>query len=234
VTTKLGVFLIPPPEHSFYRIATDIIGYDIWGRQPVPSLLGDDIDAATLARWAGRAPVFGLHCTIAGGDIVYRDDDIPEIQDRLAWIASRTAPFTVTNGRIDDDFFANPYVVVTTFDSADSALQRLHERVVTTVSPLHVSTECSQPGDRADARAWNLYTRTGETRALERFVPHWSLLTSLPGDPDRVRARELIRRRTGLFSDDTTRTLDVGDVHLVQQSDDGHFAVIGSYQLTGS
>jgi hypothetical protein len=234
LTIKLGVFLIPPADHPFYRIATGIIGYDVWSRERIPSSLCGDLEAETLARWAGRAPEFGLHCTIAGGDIIYRDEDIPEIQERLAWIAGRTAPFTVTNGRFYDEFPANPRVLVTTFDSADGALQRLHEHVVTTISPLHVSTECRPPRNPNDARAHEIYTRTGESGAFERFLPHWSLLTNLPDDAAWTTARTLIAQRTGLFADDATRTLLVEDVQLVQQQRDGHFAVIGSYGLTGA
>src|SRR5690348_6609074 len=123
----LGVFLIPPAEHPFYRVATSIIGYDVWARQPVRSVLADDLDADTLRAWLGRASEFGLHCTIGGGDISYRDEDVDEIKDRLAWIASRTPPFSLANGRFFDGFPADPRVVVTRFDAADGTLQRLHE-----------------------------------------------------------------------------------------------------------
>jgi hypothetical protein len=230
---QLGVFLIPPPEHPLYRIATGIIGYDIWARQTVQSSLSDDLDQATLRQWTGRASEFGLHCTIAGADIVYRDEDVDEIKDRLAWIAGRTPPFTVTDGRYFDDFPSNPHALVTRLDDRDGELQRLHERVVTMVSPLHVSSFCTPPRDPDDARAWAIYTRTGESGALERFLPHWSLLTSLPDQSAWTLARELISRRTGLFADERTRTLHVDDVHLVRRGDAGSFSVIASFPLTG-
>src|SRR5689334_20105330 len=112
---QLGVFLIPPPAHPFYGVATSIIGYDVWARRTVPSVLADDLDPDTLRAWIGRASEFGLHCTIGGGDIFYRDEDVGEITGRLGWIASRTAPFTLTNGRYFDGFPADPRVIVTAF-----------------------------------------------------------------------------------------------------------------------
>jgi hypothetical protein len=75
--------------------------------------------------------------------------------------------------------------------------------------------------------------RTGETRALERFTPHWSLLTGLPDAAAWAAARDLIARQTGLFADEQTRTIHVTDVHLVEGTGDGFCTVIGTYPLTG-
>lgn len=169
---RLGVFLVPPPEHPFYQIATGILGYDIWQRRPVRSSLADHLDAETLRRWLGRATSYGIHCTMIGGDIAYDEADVGEVNERLAWIASRTAPFTLVNGRFFDDFHVNPSALVTRFDSPDGSIDRLHRQAATTISPLYVSTFCRPPRPENDDRSRVLYTRTGETHALERFTPH--------------------------------------------------------------
>ncbi len=230
---RLGVFLIPPPEHPFYRIATAILGYDVWQQRHQTSSLSGHLDSATLTHWLGRAPTWGLHCTITGGDIVYDDADVPEIKERLAWIAGRTAPFTLTNGRFFHDFHANPQALVTRFDSPDGAVDRLHRQAATLISPLYTATHCGPPGPDDDDRARQLYLRTGETHALERFTPHWSLLTGLPDASAWMSARDLIAQHTGLFADDQTRTVQVTEVHLVEGSGDGFGSVISSYPLTG-
>jgi hypothetical protein len=230
---RLGVFLIPPPEHPFYRVTTGILGYDVWARRRLPSWLAGHLEAATLASWLGEAPRFGIHCTIAGAALSYDDADIPEIADRLAWIAGRTAPFTLIGGRFFDDFHDKPQALVATFDAPDGAIRRLHRQVVTVVSPLHVGSTYASQVDRLDERARAIYARTGEPWALELFSPHWSLMTGLPDGASWSAAREVIAAHTGLFADERTRTLHVTHVHLVERGDDGHFAVAASFALTG-
>ena len=231
---RLGVFLIPPPEHSFYRVATAILGYDVWERRRLTSSLAGHLEPDTLERWLGDAAGWGIHCTVTGGSIVYDDADVAEIKTRLGWIAGRTAPFTLRNGRFFDDFHANPHALVTRFDSPDGAVERLHRQAATLISPLHTSTECRPPLADDDDRSRQLYARTGETHALERFSPHWSLMTGLPDGDAWATARDRIARRTGLFADERTRTLDVTDVHLVERPGDGFCSVVASYPLTGS
>jgi hypothetical protein len=230
---QLGVFLIPPRDHPFYKVSTGILGYDIWARRRLTPSLAGHLDPDTLARWLESAPIFGIHCTIAGAALFYDDADIPEIEDRLAWIASRTAPFTLVNGRFFDDFRANPRALVTTFDSPGGAIQRLHRQVATIVSPLHVGSRYAPSVPRLDERARAIYARTGEPWALELFSPHWSLMTGLPDAPAWQAARDLIDRQTGLFADDRTRTLQVADIHLVQRGDDGYCMIVASFPLAG-
>ena len=37
---RLGVFLIPPPEHPFYQVTTSILGYDVWEERRLTSVAG--------------------------------------------------------------------------------------------------------------------------------------------------------------------------------------------------
>jgi hypothetical protein len=231
---ELGVFLIPPPNHPFYTLTSGILGYDIWAQRRLPSTLTPDLDPETAARWLGAATGFGIHCTIAGAALSYDDADIPEIKDRLAWIGTRTAPFTLVNGHFMDQFRANPYVLLTAFDSPDGGIQRLHRQVVTVVSPLHTSSRFASYLPRLNERERELYIRTGEPYVLEEFVPHWSLLTSLPGAEARATVRALISDKLGLFADARTRTLPISDVHLVQRDEEGYCTVIGSFPLSGA
>jgi hypothetical protein len=230
---QLGVFLIPPPDHPFYQITTSILGYDVWAQQRKDSTLADHLPTPILKRWMGQATIYGIHCTITGGAVFYDDADATEIEDRVSWLASRTRPFTLVNGRIFDDFHDRPVALVTTFDSPDGAISRLHQQAATLISPLHVSSQCRPPRDGDDDRARVLYTRTGETHALERFSPHWSLFTGLTSDDAWTMARNLVVDRTGLFADERTRTLDVTAIQLVAFRPDGYCKVAASFPLTG-
>jgi hypothetical protein len=231
---QLGVFLIPPAEHPFYALCTDILGHDIWARRRTASSLIPHLDAETTSRWLGEAPIFGIHCTIAGAALSYDDADIDEIKARLAWIASRSAPFHLVNGQIMEEFRANPYVLLAGFDSPDGAIYRLHRQVATIVSPLCTGSRFASRVPQFSEREREIYGRTGEPCALELFDPHWSLLTSLPGAEARTTVREIVTGPLGLFADDRTRTLEIADVHLVRREEDGDFSVAASFPLTGA
>jgi hypothetical protein len=231
---QLGVFLVPPADNPFYQLVSGILGYDIWSGERQPSTLAGHLDDVTLTSWIGEATRYGLHCTVTGGAIEYDDADTEEIKDRLAWIAGRVAPFTLTDGRFYDDFHANPKALVCDFTSADGALDRLHRLAATTISPLHTATFCRPSRDASDRRAAELFTRFGEAWALERFKPHWTLMSGLPNTDAWSTARELIASQTSLFSDASTRTLAIRDVQLVQRGDDGYCFVGASYPLTGT
>ncbi|MFN8635490.1 MAG: DUF1045 domain-containing protein [Chloroflexota bacterium] len=230
---QLGVFLIPPADHPFYQITTRILGYDVWAERTLESSLAGALDPETLATWLDFAPTFGIHCTIGGAALAYDDADRPEIEARLAWIASRTAPFTLVNGRFYDDFHARPKALVTTFDSPDGALQRLHRQVVTVVSPLYVSSNYAPQLPQLDERKRELYYRTGEPWVLEHFEPHWTLMSGLPDEAAYVHARDLIGERTGLFADASTSALHVTDVQLVERPARGGSRVVASFPFMG-
>ena len=82
-------------------------------------------------------------------------------------------------------------------------------------------------------REREIYGLTGEPWALELFAPHWSLATSLPDAEAWARFRDLALERTGLFTDEATRTLAVGSVELVERGADGYFTLAESYPLSG-
>ena len=104
---------------------------------------------------------------------------------------------------------------------------------MTIVSPLYTSSKYDSYLPRLNERERELYVRTGEPWVLEEFVPHWSLLTSLPGAEARTTVRSLVAGKCGLFADEQTRTLPISDVHLVQRKDDGYWRVAASFPLTG-
>lgn len=231
---QLGVFLIPPPDHPFYVLCSDILGYDIRSGRRSTSSLAAHLGEETASRWLGPASVFGIHCTIGGAALSFDDADLGEIQDRLAWIASRTAPFRLVNGQILGEFRANPHSLLAGFDSPDGAIHRLHRQVVTTVSPLYTTSRYAPWLPRLGERERGLYIRTGEPWTLELFVPHWTLASSLPDWPTWETVRDLVTGPLGLFADERTRTLDVTDVHLVERPDDGFCTILGSFPLTGA
>jgi hypothetical protein len=231
---QLGVFLIPPPDHPFYVLCSDILGYDIWTGRRTTSTLAAHLDPERVGQWLGPAASVGSHCTLSGVALTYDASDVREVRERLSWIASRTAPFGLVNGRFLDDARARPWALLAEFDSPDGAIHRLHRQVATMVNPLRIGSlwAPSIPGLPDRPRA--LYARTGEPWTLELYVPHWTLFTALPDGETRAIVRDLISDRIGLFADGKARTLDVTDVHLVERPEDGFCTIVSSFALTGA
>jgi hypothetical protein len=215
-------------------LCSGILGYDLWTGRQTTSTLAAHLDLEQVSQWLGPAASVGVHCTIAGAALTYADADVGEIKERLAWIASRTPPFNLVNGRFLEGERARPWALLAEFDSVDGAIQRLHRQVATIVNPLRIGSMWAPSIPGLPDRPRELYALTGEPWTLELFVPHWTLFTALPDGETRAAVRDLISDRLGLFADERTRTLDISDVHLVERSDDGFCAVVGSFSLTGS
>lgn len=230
---QLGVFLIPPPDHPFYALCSGILGYDLWTGRRSTSTLAAHLEPEHIVKWLGPAASVGSHCTLSGVALTYDEADVHEVRERLAWIASRTAPFRLTHGRFLDDDRARPWALLAEFDSPDGAIHRLHRQVATIVNPLRIGSLWAPSIPGLPDRPREIFALTGEPWTLELFVPHWTLFTALPDGETRATVRDLISDRLGLFAVERTRTLDITAVHLVERSDDGFCSVIGSFPLTG-
>jgi hypothetical protein len=231
---QLGVFLIPPAEHPFYTLCSGILGYDIWTGRRTTSTLAAHLDLERVSQWLGPAARVGSHCTLSGVALTYDASDLNEVRERLAWIASRTPPFSLVNGRFLEGERARPWALLAELDSPDGAIHRLHRQVATIVNPLRIGSMWASSIPGLPDRPREIYALTGEPWTLELFVPHWTLFTALPDGETRAAVRDLISDRLGLFADERTRTMEITDVHLVERSEDGFCAVIGSFPLTGS
>lgn len=230
---RYGIYLIPGPENALYQLASAHLGYDIWRQKQTTPTLAPVIGEEIIRGWIGRAEIFSFHITIADC-LEYRDEDVAEIYTRLAWIAQRLAPFTVTNGRFFTDFHSGPTALTLTFDSPDGSLHRLHELVVTLVSVLHEdSPYFGHLAEQLDPPLSRNLIRYGAPWVREHFWPHWSLATSVPDQAVWDQLADLLVRHTGLFQDETTRTLPVHAIQLVELGDNGFYTVAASFVLTG-
>jgi hypothetical protein len=228
-----GVYLIPEPQHPLYQLGSAFLGYDIWRQTYSTPLLADVVGEAQIRQWIGNAKSFSIHATIADC-LAYRAEDVDEIHKRMIWIADRTAPFTLINGRFFTEFHATPTAFTLTFDSPDGALQQLHRLVVTLISVLHESSPYfGSWEDRLNAPMRRNLIRYGAPSVLEHFWPHWSLATSVPDQKvwDRLRAETI--GHTGIFSGEETRTLPVNAVQLVELQENGFYKVAASFDLRG-
>jgi hypothetical protein len=229
-----GIYLIPAADHPLYRLGSSFLGYDIWTQARTTPRLADIFGEETIRNWIGKAEVFSFHITIADC-LSYRVEDVVEIDARLRWIASRMAPFTLTNGRFFTNFHDAPTALTLTFDSPDGALQQLHRLVVTLISVLHErSPYFSHLEETLDDPLRRNLIRYGAPWVLDHFWPHWSLATSVPDQKSWDRLRDATLQQTRLFETAETRTLPVEALQLVELQENGFYRVVGSYAMTGA
>ncbi|MDQ2682496.1 MAG: hypothetical protein M3Y37_03110, partial [Chloroflexota bacterium] len=188
---------MPEPDHPLYQIGTGILGWDLWREQEVtpPDVLrplGDDLRA-----WVGAAHIYGLHATI-GDALDYTVDDLPEIEAELRAIAATATPFTLTGGRIHHGFRSGHRAVVATFDSAEGAVQRLEEQVVTRTNARHrVSPNFGPDLGNYSGLAREHLQQFGSPMVRSLFDLHFSLATSVPNVECRLRLVQIVETDLG-------------------------------------
>lgn len=230
---RYGVYLIPAADNALYKLASAHLGYDIWTQSRTRPTLADVVGEERIRAWIGRAEIFSFHITIADC-LEYRVADIAEIEKRLAWIAARTAPFMLNNGRFFTNFHSGPTALTLTFDSPEGELQALHRLVVTLISVLHTSSPYFEHlEEKLDGTLHRNLIRYGAPWVLEHFWPHWSLATSIPDQVTWDRLAQLMVQHTGLFKDESTRTLPVRSIQLVELGEDGFYKIVANMPLTG-
>lgn len=229
----LATYIIPPAHHRLYTVGSACMGYDVYTTTLTPPMLVDAHDAAIVESWVDRARIFGLHATL-GDALDFAEETIPEIEARLHWIASRTPPFTLINGRYHDMHRYSQHTLAATFDNPDNTLQPLQERIVTMINVLYRTSpfymkNITRYND--DDRTHVIRYGVPHTRILDRFNLHFSLATGIPDDPTWHYLKDALDRRTGLFHRTEDRTLTVDTIFLLQQGDDGYFRILSKFPL---
>lgn len=227
----LAVYIVPPADTPLYTIGSSFMGYDIRNETKQSPLLTDAFNEKDMVSWVGRASMFGFHATL-GDALEFPESSIEEIKTRLAWIASRTAPFTLTNGRIRE--FSRAISV--TFDSPDDSISHLHYLIVTMINILYCSSPFFEPYMDTypkDERYHVIRYGVPHARILDNFSLHFSMATHIPNQAIWGKVRSALIEKTGLFQKEEHRTLLVDEIHLIQQHKDRFFRIVQSFPLTG-
>lgn len=196
---------------------------------PLPAPLQPYADR--VRDWVGPARIYGFHATI-GDALMYPDELVTEIEDRLATIAHDTAPFTLINGRIHDGFRDFPRVLVSTFDSSDRAVNRLEERVVTEVNALHAgSPEFGKRAASYSPLQREQLERYGSPNVRSLFDLHFSLATNVPDVETRRLLCGLFVNELGHFATPDQREIRIDTLYLLEQGTDRLFRIRRTYPL---
>lgn len=221
MTKTLAIYITPPADDSFYRFATDLLGYDIWPQQNTPhSKFSDSV---------GGASAFGLHCTI-GDALVFQECDEDEMRCRLSWICNRITPFQLSNFRVFDAFWAGPQVLVAGFSEETGRLKKLAALIATMINPLYLESPY-YPKLLPLLPSYNeqYYLKYGAPQVLENYTPHFTLASNIPDE--RTRAELVSFVQDSFFQDAVDYKQSVDRVHLVSLKSDGFYEIIDTYML---
>lgn len=219
MTDTLAVYITPPPEDTFYQLASTFIGYDIWSQRITPNV--------KYAKWVGGAAKFGFHCTI-GDALVYKRQDLEEIGQRLSRICAQFKPFTLSNFHLNHNFWAGVPLLVLGFSEPSGELCRLASSVTTTINPLYVDSPYYPkllhllPKYRED-----YFVTYGAPQVLEHYLPHFTLASSIPDQTAKNTLVEFLEAQVLFPKHDYTLLVD--RLHLVRQKSDGFYEILESY-----
>ncbi len=231
----LAIYLLPAEDHPLSRIGVECMGYDVRTGERSTPLLADTFGEETILSWVGRARIFGFHATL-GDALQFAEKDVPEIKERLHWIASRIAPFVLRNGRLHPIASYGINSLNLGFDEPSGRLQQLHELVVTMVNVLYQSSPYyGEKIQNYPAQEHTTIIRYGvpDNRLLDRFKLHFALANNLPNKSARERFLSLLAGRHELLVQETHRQMPIDAFYLLEQQADDYFRVVERFALRG-
>jgi hypothetical protein len=175
--TAFAVYLVPPAYSTLYKLGSEILGYDIRNR-------------SQLQHWkwytaVGPAADFGFHLTVADALYCAHPKDIDLISEEIAFLAQEFPSFSL-NFTLEQDFPNSQGIALVCHDESGS-LEALHHEMVARIYRKAVASNYSlglaQPNRDSDRkRAKLMIERYHAPYILQRFKPHFSLLSDVPAD----------------------------------------------------
>lgn len=181
---SFAIYFIPSETSPLYRFGSEILGYDIRRRQrgdsPWPEMVGDAAD-------------FGFHLTLCDSLYFLGEEQVRYAVAEAEYLSSELKPFDLTNLRIAPGF---PHASALALALADPGgqLEMLHHELVQRVYRRAAASNYTLGLAKLDRdadiqRAQLMLWRYRVPYILNRFRPHFTLLTRVPSEQrDRIAA----------------------------------------------
>lgn len=222
--TRFAVYLCPPADSEYYRLGSDLLGYDVRARRVLP--LPDDLKA----KWQANAGPYGFHLTVVEG-FFCAPEALPAIEAEVrACVAclSPAAELSLHQGRVS--IWQGGEVLAQVF-SASPDLKMLHAlllgRLDRFVSRSPFEDEIARHPERyaapwQQARMTLLHT----PRGLDSYEPHFTLIDPYGGqEAERWRAR--LDTQLAPWAEQTYRAVTL----LVKPGGETHWQVLADISL---
>ena len=181
-----AVYLVPSQGSDLYKFGSQIVRYDVRKRE-IPDVAKWYRPPAKLRRSlkdaVGAANDFGFHLTVADALYCASREDIRLISEEVRFVAHEFEPFTIQL-TIEKDFPNSKGVALVSQDQSGS-LEALHHEMVARVYRKAIASNYSlglaaPDRDQDKERARLMISHYHAPYILQRFKPHFSLLSSVP------------------------------------------------------
>ena len=220
-----AVYIIPSPDSSLYHFGSEVLGYDVHKKS---------VQRTKWVNAVGAAADFGFHLTIADALYCATEQDINLISEEVQFLAQGFRPFKLTLS-LEKDFPNNKGIALVCNDQTGS-LEALHHEMVARVYRMAVASNYSLKLAQADRdndqeRADLMIKRYFAPYILQRFKPHFSLLSNVPAEKkDQIFAeiKELYEKRV------ESPVIEIRSIAIMQRPDPaGRWQILNEYELKG-
>lgn len=187
-TTKLemlhsfALYFIPPEHSDLYQFGSKILGYDIRKGESV---------ASPWEEMVGGARQFGFHLTLCDSLYFLNEAEVKSAIAEVRFLIRNFKTFELTNLQIKS-VFPDAASISLAMDERSGSLEALHHELVHRINRRSVASyytaKLTKPArDLESDRAQLMIKRYRAPYILQRFVPHFTLLNSVPSnDQDRI------------------------------------------------
>jgi hypothetical protein len=225
--TAFAVYLVPSANSSLYKFGSEILGYDVRAKS----------ELHPIHEWPeaiGPASDFGIHVTIADALYCAHEKDIDLICEEVKCVARQFDPFILGLSMQKD--FPNEEGIALVCEDKSGSLEALHHEMVARVYRKAVASNYSLGLAEANRdldveRAELMIEHYHAPYILQRFKPHFSLLSAVPSkQKDQIydKLKELYEEQVG------QSTIHIRRIAIMHRPDPkGHWQIYREYNFVG-
>jgi hypothetical protein len=224
-----AVYIVPEENDAFYRLGSEILGYDIRKGQIVECGRFEK-----LRPYVGVASEFGFHATLADALYFATQSEINRVEAELRMLAKDFCPFLLSGLCIVDGIDERGDIVIGCEDLSGT-LEALHHEIVnrvykTAISSYYTSVRNREPFVTEKERHNLMIQRYGAPFILNRYRPHFTLMSNPPQDVlVRTEVLNIIENAAGQF---VSKQIKIHELALVTKAPkDTFWRICETFQL---
>jgi len=221
-----AVYLIPPADSPLYKFGSEILEYDVRSSK--------ELQSTKLHNAIGAAFEYGLHVTVADALYCAAKSDIDLICEEVEFLANGFQPFNIELS-IEKDFPNERGIALVCHDKTGSLEALNHEMVARIYRKAVASNYDFDPTladrDEDEERAKLMIKRYHAPYILQKFKPHFSLLSNVPPEKKEQIYTEIKKLYEKNIKDST---IEISQIAIMcRPNPKGHWQILKEYPLGG-